>query len=575
MTLYATENTLEEAMSTLQEAINEIAKWCSQWGQEINPQKSAFTYFTRKRVQQIPPLKLGTENIEYQKEIKILGLTLDSPHLTWKPHIEKTIIKCNKRLNLMKCLSGSTTGISRDLLKIYYEAHIKSLINYGLPIFTSACPSNLAKLTVVHNNAARLITGAWKCTPIQALYAEAKILPPDIQQELTCSNFLAKLLSSPREHPIHQMFIRDDWLDYIGLSGKQYKSPLYYRVKNNRLTKDHINLFKLLKPPEEHCLPPWFNLQNNVFLRSLEPELDKSSNHNQIIFKDLIERHFSNTSTLFTDGSLQKEGTNLVGASMYNATKKQKYKWKLEPHHSILSAELFAIHKASKLSSEHKDPVVIFTDSQASLALISKHQPKTYKQTVHAIQNTLRKAKAKINLHWVPGHCGIKENETADKLAKEAAQSSSYIFPHWTETEELKSVFKKESLNLWNKRWDLLKGGTHLGRALPKIDHNSKSSNSSRKMEVIFSQFRLGYSRLNAPLYKIKQADSPICIHCPSEETISHFLLTCPKYQQHRYTLAHKLKELDIKELNLESLLSNPYTTREVEKYIEATGRFK
>ena len=184
-------------------------------------------------------------------------------------------------------------------------------------------------------------------------------------------------------------------------------------------------LFKLLKPPEDYYLPPWFNLQNNVFLRSLEPEISKSSNHNPIIFKDLIERHFSNTTTLFTDGSLQKGG-----ASMLNSTKKQKYKWKLEPHHSILSPELFAIQKASKLSSGHKDPVVIFTDSQANLALISKHQPKTYKQTVYAIQNSLIKAKAKNNLHLVPGHCGIKENDTADLLAKEAAQSSSNIFSH-------------------------------------------------------------------------------------------------------------------------------------------------
>ena len=94
-------------------------------------------------------------------------------------------------------------------------------------------------------------------------------------------------------------------------------------------------------------------------------------------------------------------------------------------------------------------------------------------------------------------------------------------------------------------------------------------------MEVIFSQFRLGYIRLNAPLHKRKQVDSHICEHCPVEETITHFLLTCPKYRQQRYTLAHKPRELNIKELNLESLLSNTYTTREVEKYIEATGRLK
>ena len=574
ITLYSTKETLEEAMSTLQEAINEIAKWCSENGQEVNAQKSAYTFFTRKRIKPDIPLKLGNEVIKYQKEVKILGLTLDSPHLTWKPHIQKTIIKCNKRLNIMKCFAGATAGISRDLLKTYYEAHIKSLMNYGLPIFTSAAPSSLAKLTIIHNSAARLITGAWKCTPIQALYAEARILPPDIQSELTCANFLAKLLSSPSDHPIQKLFIRDNWLDYTGLSGKQYKTPLYYRVKHSHLTRNHNSKFDMLKPPADDCLPPWINLKNYIYPISLEPELSKSSNNNITIFKDLVNRHFPDTTTIFTDGSLLKEEGFQVGASMFNYTNNLKYKWKLDSHHSILSAELFALQKATKNHASNNKPVIIFTDSQASLALLSNHQPKTYKHSIHAIQQTLSKAKSKIQIHWVPGHSGIKGNEIADQLAKEAAQSSTHIFPHCTETPEIKAIFKRESLSSWDKRWDLIKGSTHLGRTLPKIAHKLKSQNSSRKMEVIFAQLRLGHSRLNSPLYKIKQAESPNCANCPAEETVTHFLLICPKYKQQRYTLACKLKDLNI-QLNLESLLSNPCATKETEKYILATRRFE
>ena len=29
-----------------------------------------------------------------------------------------------------------------------------------------------------------------------------------------------------------------------------------------------------------------------------------------------------------------------------------------------------------------------------------------------------------VNLHWLPGHSDIKGNETADKLAKKAAQQA-------------------------------------------------------------------------------------------------------------------------------------------------------
>ena len=208
----------------------------------------------------------------------------------------------------------------------------------------------------------------------------------------------------------------------------------------------------MLKPPADDCLPPWINLKNYIYPISLEPELSKSSNNNITIFKDLVNRHFPDTTTIFTDGSLLKEEGFQVGASMFNYTNNLKYKWKLDSHHSILSAEIFALQKATKNHASNNKPVIIFTDSQASLALLSNHQPKTYKQSIHAIQQTLSKAKSKIHIHWVPGHSGIKGNEIADQLAKEAAQSSTYIFPHSTDTAKIKSIFKRESLSSWDKR---------------------------------------------------------------------------------------------------------------------------
>ena len=117
------------------------------------------SYFTRKRVQP-PTIKIENEEIPYQSTLKILGITFDGPNLTWKPHIDNLVITCQKRLNIMRSLAGVKTGMSRDLLKLYYETQIKSLLSYGLPIYSSAAPSNLNKLSVFHNTAARLITGA-------------------------------------------------------------------------------------------------------------------------------------------------------------------------------------------------------------------------------------------------------------------------------------------------------------------------------------------------------------------------------------------------------------------------------
>ena len=49
----------------------------------------------------------------------------------------------------MKCIAGTKDGLSKDLLRTYFEAHITSLINYGLPIYSSAAPTNMNRAEIV------------------------------------------------------------------------------------------------------------------------------------------------------------------------------------------------------------------------------------------------------------------------------------------------------------------------------------------------------------------------------------------------------------------------------------------
>jgi len=94
-------------------------------------------------------------------------------------------------------------------------------------------------------------------------------------------------------------------------------------------------------------------------------------------------------------------------------------------------------------------------------------------------------------------------------------------------------------------------------------------------MEVIYARSRLGNSRLNALLFKIKQADSPTCDHCPADETVHHYFLECEQFQEQRKVFRKNLADQRISPFNLEILLCNPHTTRDVELFITAAERFK
>ena len=147
-------------------------------------------------------------------------------------------------------MAGTKNGLSKDLLKTYFVTHIESLISYGLSIYSSAAPTNLNKINIVYNSAVRLITGAWKSTPIHALYCEV----PDLQLTMNYASHLAKLRAAPANLPIHKIYFRDNLINLI-LGGKIYKTPLFSRVKNSNISQQLNDLIDEIRPAEKQVFP--------------------------------------------------------------------------------------------------------------------------------------------------------------------------------------------------------------------------------------------------------------------------------------------------------------------------------
>jgi ribonuclease HI len=103
---------------------------------------------------------------------------------------------------------------------------------------------------------------------------------------------------------------------------------------------------------------------------------------------------------------------------------------KLNPRCSNNQAEQFAIFKALETIESLKDKevnphtVIIYTDSRVSLDSLSN--PKNHAHLVEKIREkvaNLEDKEWKIKFSWVKAHAGNHGNETADRLAKEAASN--------------------------------------------------------------------------------------------------------------------------------------------------------
>ena len=85
-------------------------------------------------------------------------------------------------------------------------------------------------------------------------------------------------------------------------------------------------------------------------------------------------------------------------------------------------------------------------------------------------------------------------------------------------------------------------------------------------------QLRTGHVPLQKHLHRIGHADSPICPACQSsEETVHHYLMTCPAHNSHRRWLETHLRRVA---KSIRVLLANPKMFPHLFRYIRDTKRF-
>ena len=90
-----------------------------------------------------------------------LGIILDQ-RLTFRPHVEALAIKSKKRLKLLKRLTRTLWGASKDTLLLTYKMYIHPVLTYGEELLITASKSVNNELELIQNKALRTITGGVK-----------------------------------------------------------------------------------------------------------------------------------------------------------------------------------------------------------------------------------------------------------------------------------------------------------------------------------------------------------------------------------------------------------------------------
>ena len=97
--LTMTANGIDESTlsNLMQQALNKAQPWLLKYGLSISPSKSVAVMFTNKRNWKEYPIKIDGEIIPFKKEVKYLGVILDSK-LSGTSHVKYKIGKAKRHL---------------------------------------------------------------------------------------------------------------------------------------------------------------------------------------------------------------------------------------------------------------------------------------------------------------------------------------------------------------------------------------------------------------------------------------------------------------------------------------------
>ena len=158
--LFATGSDPAETVSQLNRDLNKISSWAKQWKVSFNAKKSKDIIFSKKYVNNSPPLCFDGLLIDRVNKHKHLGLLLTST-LDFSQHVNDVCLRANRKLSVLR----SVNILNRQTLDLLYKLTVRSVIDYGLPVYyKSLTLSQIGRLESIQYKAGKIVTGALQFT---------------------------------------------------------------------------------------------------------------------------------------------------------------------------------------------------------------------------------------------------------------------------------------------------------------------------------------------------------------------------------------------------------------------------
>ena len=624
--LLATGDNLEETHAELADMMTRPGgglDWSENHYSQFELSKLALMDFSPSPHQSLPltihhPRTNRTTTVNPVQTYKFLGVTFD-PKLKWTAQTERAANSAESWINLIRRLARTSRGISAEgMRRLYtsiaipqmsYAAEVWFVLPHKLNTLSKRRTGSIKftqKLQSAQRRAVITMLGAMRTTAGDVLNAQAFLPPPHLLFLKVLIRAASRLVSLPDSHPL-QKPVRQA----INRPVKRHRSPLHILFATTNIQPNQYETILATRRRRGYKMLGDVNIDEDR-----EVAIEKANNLTGVV--------------VFTDGSGhdKKIGAAAILKQDGRIKKKLKYHLGSEKEHTVYEAEaiavVLALHILSGLNTRLTE-VTIGTDNQAVLLGLRNQTPKPGHYLMDKIHDALedfqvsqarnrgeevtgyRKGAGKVRLAdgsrgwkdwglretckvtfvWTPGHEDIEGNEQADEAAKEAASgqtSSTKRLPVFLRGKSLpvsvsatRQLLKKQMKNKWHTELSTSPRYTKIRKidpTLPSDDFLHIASQLRRNQTSLLVQLRTGHIPLNVILHRIKRSDTNECPHCKNgiQESIHHYLLTCPRYAEPRRLLQAKLRR---DAYSIPFLLGTRTGIPHLLRYVSDTNRLK
>lgn len=496
---------------------------------EISSSKCAVLPFTRKPMYAYP-LYINGERVSYVRNHKFLGIVVDRG-LSWSAHVNVLKKRLSAVVHVLKLIGGKTWGTPLKSMLQLYNVLFLGYLRYSAPVLSGACRTTTRALQGIQAQALRTCLGLPRCTSTAATIALARNHPlatfVDVEILRTHIRHLARL-------PDHHL---------AGIPATRPRAS-FARVVAAHNTSIPSNYTPAMRP----LVPLWCVMQPRVCLDipGVTKKRDLPIPALQQLALTYMHETYSDRTHVYTDGSVTSSGS--AGAVVIPRLSLCS-KFKIANLTTSTATELTAIRSAlHTIEQSSCRRWAIFCDSKPALqslqSALCRGPHEQLLTEIRMVYDRAAQAGHDVTLQWLPSHCGIVGNESADAAARLAHQTATTVLIPLSRTDAarvLRILARETAISQWSPEDSTCARigafDPHLQRPLPL--------GLPRSDATLLCRLWLGVAFTNAYSYLIGMAARAECETCGTSETIRHVLCECPRYSAERKKLSSALRNLD------------------------------